>query len=792
MKAKSVLVPAAAAILILAHPAASQTLAGRAATALNGFGAALAVGEGEVFIGEPNNTMRPGIVYRFARGATGWSEQAQLRAGDARDGDGFGASLAIEGLRLAVGAANQNQGRGAVYIFERNAAGAWQQAARLVADDTAAGSGFGRAVAFAGDEVLVGASGHTDRTGTVYRFRRAANGAWSGVGRISASDAAVRSAFGTALAVSGDLLVVSAPEMNSTGAAYAFRRESGAWTEAGRITPAGSAQNDGFGASLRIEADRLLVGAPGMDNRAGSVVAFQRDAATGQWREAMRLRPFDPRPRMGFGGAIASAGDHVWISGGGAIYLFEHDERGDWTGVRKLRGDVPGANFAGAIAAAGEIVVAGTPGRDFGTGAAVIFERGDRTDLWAARTTVMSEPEGIDPIVGNKVDCTANRAAGIFDCNDVDLLGFLPITGLTSTRGTQLNDIWGWTDPETGKEYALVGRFDGTSFVDISDPSNPVLVGDLPRTAGANPAAWRDIKVYRDHAFIVSDGAGVHGMQVFDLARLRQFRGEPLLLDEDAHYDRINSAHNIVINEETGFAYSVGGSSGGETCGGGLHMIDIREPKSPKFAGCFADPQTGRASTGYSHDAQCVTYRGPDRDYQGREICLGSNETALSIADVTDKQNPKAVARASYPDVGYSHQGWFTEDQRYFYMDDELDELSGNLAGTRTLVWDLADLDDPQLIKQHYGATRASDHNLYIRDNLMYQSNYLSGLRILDISDPANPVEVGSFDSVPWGENNPGFGGSWSNYPFFRSGNIVFTSMQQGLFIVRRTPRVIS
>jgi choice-of-anchor B domain-containing protein len=125
-------------------------------------------------------------------------------------------------------------------------------------------------------------------------------------------------------------------------------------------------------------------------------------------------------------------------------------------------------------------------------------------------------------------------------------------------------------------------------------------------------------------------------------------------------YRRVNSVHNIVINEESGFAYAVGASSGGETCGGGLHMIDIREPKNPQFAGCFSDPQTGRASTGYSHDAQCVMYRGPDERYSGREICLGANETALSIADVTDKANPQALSRASYPNVAYSHQGWLT------------------------------------------------------------------------------------------------------------------------------------
>jgi choice-of-anchor B domain-containing protein len=177
---------------------------------------------------------------------------------------------------------------------------------------------------------------------------------------------------------------------------------------------------------------------------------------------------------------------------------------------------------------------------------------------------------------------------------------------------------------------------------------------------------------------------------------------------------------------------------------------------------------------------------GPDTEHQGKEDCFGSNETALSIADVTDKDSTIALANASYPNVGYSHQGWLTDDHRYFYMDDELDELQGNVDGTRTLIWDVTDLDDPQLLKEHLSENKSSDHNLYIKGNLMYQSNYLSGLRIYDISDVTNPVEVAYFDTVPTGEDAPGFGGSWSNFPYFKSGTLVVTSMSEGLFILKK------
>jgi choice-of-anchor B domain-containing protein len=437
-----------------------------------------------------------------------------------------------------------------------------------------------------------------------------------------------------------------------------------------------------------------------------------------------------------------------------------------------------------AFAMLGSTAVAGMPFDDQGEGSAIILARGPAGE-WTQTAKVVGVTDYFPRVTGGAVECV-NGMAAAFNCSsNIELQAFLPIDEIGGGRGVNLNDIWGWTDPQTGREYALVGRTDGTSFVDVTDPANPRYLGDLPMTSGAQANAWRDIKVYNDHAFIVADGAGPHGMQVFDLTRLRNVRDTPAAFTEDAHYDRIASAHNIVINEESGTAFAVGVNSGGEVCGGGLHMIDIREPKNPTFQGCFADPRTGNAGTGYSHDAQCVTYAGPDQQYRGREICFGSNETMISIADVTDRQNPVALSRASYPNVQYSHQGWLTPDQRFFYMNDEGDEVSGVVDRTRTIIWDVADLEDPQVAGMFMGETPASDHNLYIVGDTMYQSNYSSGLRIIDISDRANPREIGFFDSVPTGNNEAGFTGSWSNYPYFRSGAIIFTSIGEGLFIVK-------
>ena len=131
------------------------------------------------------------------------------------------------------------------------------------------------------------------------------------------------------------------------------------------------------------------------------------------------------------------------------------------------------------------------------------------------------------------------------------------------------NDIWGWTDTDSS-EYALMGMTNGLQFVRIDDPENPVLVGKLPTQT--NAATWRDVKVYNNHAYIVADRAGAHGVQIFDLTRLRGVTDNPTYA-ADAVYNGIGSAHNIAINEDTGFAYAVGAGA----CNDGFQMINIQD-----------------------------------------------------------------------------------------------------------------------------------------------------------------------------------------------------------------------
>ncbi|CAN5123375.1 choice-of-anchor B family protein [soil metagenome] len=793
----------AGTLLVNARPLAAQS-----------FGSTAAVHADEVFFGAPATDATPGTVYVYRKDGGSWEEAGRLSASDGIPGDRFGNAMAVAGSRILIGAFWSDSGRGAAYVFEKDgASGAWSQTAKLMTGDRAPGDSLGIAVALEGDLALVAAASAADSgAGAVYAFRRdPGTGEWRAAGRLTADGVAPDARFGRSVALSGESAFVAAARSDSgTGSVYVFRAADQSWSQPTILT--GTAPGELFGAAVATAGERLLIGAPVLGQGQGVVLIYRHDEESGEWRLAGRIlppaqaaaeesegeeasgEPERSRPLL-FGSTLALAGDQVWIGAPGAdrfrgaVYSLEVDsDSGEWADPVRItppdleRGDF----FAGAIGLGDEVAAVGMPGDDYGAGTAAIFERaaGD----WRFATRVMSEVQGLAAVLGEPVSC-ADGEAGTFDCRQVDMVAFLPVQAIGGGRGVELNDIWGWTDPETGKEFALVGRVDGTSFVDISDPVNPLYVGDLPKTATSPGSTWRDIKVYEDHAFIVADGAGEHGMQVFNLRRLRSVANAPATFTEDAHYDRIHSAHNIAINTDTGFAYTVGNSDGGETCGGGLHMIDIHDPLNPMFAGCFSDPSTGRQKTGYSHDAQCVLYKGPDEEYKDREICFGSNETALSVADVTDKENPVAVAMAEYPNVGYTHQAWLTEDHRYLLMDDELDELNGLVEHTRTLIWDVSDLEDPILIHEYFNPnTTAIDHNLYIKGDKVYQSNYVSGLRILDISDIENPVEVGFFDTVPYGSNGPRFDGSWSNYPYFESGVIVVTSGDEGLFLLRFRP----
>lgn len=374
-----------------------------------------------------------------------------------------------------------------------------------------------------------------------------------------------------------------------------------------------------------------------------------------------------------------------------------------------------------------------------------------------------------------------NGFAGEYPCENVDLLAHMSLGEIGGSSAG--NDIWGWTDEVSGREFVIMGKTTGTAFVEITDPINPIYLGTLP-THSSN-SSWRDMKTYKNYVFIVSE-AGTHGIQVFDLSRLLNIANPPMAFTEDAHHASLGGrAHNIVSLEESGYMVLVG--SGYASCGKGFDFYDVSDPLNIRYETCY-----GALPSTYTHDAVCFIYKGPDENHVGKEICIGSNGnrggTSYNvIIDATEKQSIQTISATSYPLQRYSHQSWITDDHQYLIFNDELDELDfSTIDSTRTHIMDIRDLDAPRYMGYYEHNTTAIDHNCHIRGQYVYEANYESGLRILDLSQVADTVLTlaGHFDTHPT-SNTKNFNGAWGNYPYFNSGVIAVSDINRGLFLLK-------
>ena len=369
--------------------------------------------------------------------------------------------------------------------------------------------------------------------------------------------------------------------------------------------------------------------------------------------------------------------------------------------------------------------------------------------------------------VSAQVPCE-DGLAGEYPCDGMDLMSVRSFEELGGVPPGNGNDCWGWT--REGREFVLFGRSDGTSIVEITDPVNPVMVGNVP-TASV-PSLWRDIKVIGDVAYIVSE-AGEHGMQAIDLEQvltMEPMSNVPLL----SWYTGFGGAHNIAANPETNYVYGIGTS----TFNGGLHIVDVSNPSNPTLAGAWEEA--------YIHDAQVVVYNGPDPDHVGKEIAFAfSGFSGFHIVDVADKTDCQTIASIANENWVYTHQGWLTEDQRFVLVNDEMDEGSGQAEFTRTWVLNVQDLDNPEVLGFYEGPLSVTDHNLYTHQGLAYQANYYAGIQVWDIINPEalEFEQVAFFDTNPFSNHTGTSGGAWNVYPYFESGNIAI-STQSHLFIV--------
>lgn len=352
----------------------------------------------------------------------------------------------------------------------------------------------------------------------------------------------------------------------------------------------------------------------------------------------------------------------------------------------------------------------------------------------------------------------AGEALAQYPSVGIDAYERISLATFNSSAG---NDCWGYVSP-TGREYALMGLNNKVAFVEITNPSNPVYFASIPHSS----STWGDIKVYKNYAYAVTEAAGT-GIQVFDLT------------DIDNHNITLvrtisspGRTHNLAVDPQAGFLYTCGSRDGTGT----TMCFSLAIPSNPV--------QVGKASMtpNYQHDGCPVTYtEGP---LAGKTIWYGFSEgRGVEIHDFTDKDNPVQISTATYPAIGYCHQGWISADRKFLYVDDELDENNSGFE-TRSLVFDIQDPYHPVFMGSFTSGVNAIDHNQYPRSGFLFQANYRSGLRIFDtLPNQAQPVQVGYFDSYP-NNNNAGFDGAWSTYPYFPSGTVIVSDINRGLFVI--------
>ncbi|MCE2884972.1 MAG: choice-of-anchor B family protein [Planctomycetaceae bacterium] len=356
------------------------------------------------------------------------------------------------------------------------------------------------------------------------------------------------------------------------------------------------------------------------------------------------------------------------------------------------------------------------------------------------------------------------NVAGTFDSNGIVLKSWLPLNTL-SAGAQNGNSCWGYVGTD-GKEYAIIGLYDGTAIVDITVPGNAQLKAFV-----AGPASlWRDVRTHSRYCYAASEGGG--GIQVISLANINS-GSAPVVNTITAPTTTTAATHTLAIDNVSAFLYRAGGGSNG------LRMYSLADPSNPAYVGQWSNI--------YIHEAQVVTYTsGP---YAGKQIafCFGGGNggyanTGLYIVDVTNKAAPTQLGFVTYPGARFCHQGWLDEERRYMYINDELDE-GDTVSVTTTIVVDVSNLTAPIFVNAFNNGNPAIGHNMYVKGNYLYEANYRAGVRVFDLSvSRTSPPEVAYFDTYP-GSDAANFNGLWNIWPYFPSGTVIGSDLERGLFV---------
>lgn len=321
------------------------------------------------------------------------------------------------------------------------------------------------------------------------------------------------------------------------------------------------------------------------------------------------------------------------------------------------------------------------------------------------------------------------------------------------------NSVWGYIHPVNNKEFAILGGTDGTYIIEVSDPVYPILRDYVP--GRRNKCIWREYKTYQNYLYAVSDDSQPNSLQIIDLSYLPD--SVHVVHNSDSIFSR---SHTIFIDSNKLYGGSVTLANGTFYS---MAVYDLSNPENPQFLRALNQDYP---SIGHVHDmfvrndtiyASC--------GYDGFHIYTFNGSNFTEIGSLT-----------SYPDMGYNHSSWLTDDGKTMVF---TDEVPADLAVKVIDVSDITDIQVKATFKSNAGATA---HNPYIKGNLhVIIAYYQDGVQIYNIEDPSNPVRTGYFDTYPQntsGYLNPVYAGNWGAYPYLPSGIILASDMQNGLFIL--------
>lgn len=300
------------------------------------------------------------------------------------------------------------------------------------------------------------------------------------------------------------------------------------------------------------------------------------------------------------------------------------------------------------------------------------------------------------------------------------------------------NDCWGYTAPN-GREYAILGLGTpgGISIVDITNPAAATEVVFVP----GPDCLWRDMKTYQNFLYVANDCNG--GMQIIDLSPL------PDSVIVVGTYTGFSRSHNIFVDEPAGILYAVGGTSAP------IRVLSLSNASSPVQLTTFGIE---------SHD-----FFSRDSVFYVAEVTEGS----IGIYDVSNPASPSLLQRVPVPSPGYVHNVWVSNDKHWMISTEET-------VGKTIKMWDISDLNQVTLVDEYIGENRFA-HNAFFLGDFAYISHYGSGFKVVDIADPTNMVEVGSYDVYPGGQS-PNL---WGTYPYTGNGAQVMSDISSGLYIVQ-------